>query len=207
MQVMIEGWFLIRVCWVWCLDFLGWDFECHVEAVSLWSVLLSVSSVLYTLFMEIVCWTFFLKFYHWNYRVPSMSDSSFVGPVPLLSTKRSKKAIKLPVYFSIIDEKRYFTVSYISHVKDYANIFQVNDLFSKGNNSSSSHLFYLIKIICKGQGQQNKGNDLWHQKDCTLTEDVYIWWSNYFYRPLVYLSCWSIWQEKRWDIGLNPKTY
>lgn len=70
-----------------------------------------------------------------------MSDSSFVGPVPLLSTKRSKKAIKLPVYFSIIDEKRYFTVSYISHVKDYANIFQVNDLFSKGNNSSSSHLF------------------------------------------------------------------
>lgn len=89
-----------------------------------------------------------------------MSDSSFVGPVPLLSTKRSKKAIKLPVYFSIIDEKRYFTVSYISHVKDYANIFQVNDLFSKGNNSSSSHLFYLIKIICQGQGQQNKGNDL-----------------------------------------------
>lgn len=92
-------------------------------------------------------------------------------------------------------------------LKDYANIFQVNDLFSKGNKFSSSHLFYLIKIICKGQGQQNKGNDLWHQKDCTLTEDLYIWWSNYFYRQLVYLSWWSIWQEKRWDMGLNPKTY
>lgn len=118
-------------------------------------------------YMYLVCWTFFFKFYYWNYRVPSMSDSSFV-------------------------------------VKDYANIFQVNDLFSKGNKFSSSHLFYLIKIICKGQGQQNKGNDLWHQKDCTLTEDVYIWWSNYFYRPLVYLSCWSIWQEKRWDMALNP---
>lgn len=117
-------------------------------------------------YMYLVCWTFFFKFYYWNYRVPSMSDSSFV-------------------------------------VKDYANIFQVNDLFSKGNKFSSSHLFYLIKIICKGQGQQNKGNDLWHQKDCTLTEDMYIWWSNYFYCPLVYLSCWSIWQEKRWDMGLN----
>lgn len=86
-----------------------------------------------------------------------MSDSSFVEPVPLLSTKRSKKPMIIPVHYNIIDEKRYFiTVSYISHVKHYANIFQVNDLFSKGNNSSSSHLFYLIKIICKGQGQQNK---------------------------------------------------
>lgn len=136
-----------------------------------------------------------------------MTDSSFVEPVPLLSTKQSKKVMKLhvPVHFNIIDES-YFTVYYLGHDKHYANIFQVNDLFSKGNNSSSSHLFYLIKIICKGQGQPNKGNDLWHHKNCTLTEDVYIWLSNYFYRPLVYLSWWSIWQEKRWDLGLNPRT-
>lgn len=120
-------------------------------------------------YMYLVCWTFFFKFYYWNYRVPSMSDSSFV-------------------------------------VKDYANIFQVNDLFSKGNKFSSSHLFYLIKIICNGQGQPNKGNDLWHHKNCTLTEDMHIWLSNYFYRPLLYLSWWSIWQEKPWDLGLNPRT-
>lgn len=113
--------------------------------------------------------------------------------------------LHVPVHFNIIDES-YFTVSYLGHDKHYANIFQVNDLFSKGNNSSSSHLFYLIKIICKGQGQPNKGNDLWHHKNCTLTEDVYTWLSNYFYGPLVYLSWWSIWQEKRWDLGLNPRT-
>lgn len=95
--------------------------------------------------------------------------------------------LHVPVHFNIIDES-YFTVYYLGHDKHYANIFQVNDLFSKGNNSSSSHLFYLIKIICKGQGQPNKGNDLWHHKNCTLTEDVYIWLSNYFYRPLVYLG-------------------
>lgn len=85
--------------------------------------------------------------------------------------------LHVPVHFNIIDES-YFTVSYLGHGKHYANIFQVNDLFSKGNNSSSSHLFYLIKIICKGQGQPIKGNDLWHHKNCTLTEDVYIWLSN-----------------------------
>lgn len=90
-----------------------------------------------------------------------MTDSSFVEPVPLLSTNNPKKLMKLhvPVHFNIIDES-YFTVYYLGHDKHYANIFQVNDLFSKGNNSSSSHLFYLIKIICKGQGQPNKGNDL-----------------------------------------------
>lgn len=67
--------------------------------------------------------------------------------------------LHVPVHFNIIDES-HFTVSYLGHDKHYANIFQVNDLFSKGNNSSSSHLFYLIKIICNGQGQPNKGNDL-----------------------------------------------
>lgn len=81
-----------------------------------------------------------------------MTDSSFVEPVPLLSTKQSKKLMKLhvPVHFNIIDES-HFTVSYLGHDKHYANIFQVNDLFSKGNNSSSicftsSRSFVMVKV-------------------------------------------------------------
>lgn len=81
-----------------------------------------------------------------------MSDSSFVGPVPLLSTKRSKKAIKLPVYFSIIDEKRYFTVSYISHVKDYQTSFRWMISFQREISSvqvicfTSSRSFVRVKV-------------------------------------------------------------
>lgn len=52
-----------------------------------------------------------------------MFDLFFVGFVLFLFIKRFKKVIKLLVYFSIIDEKRYFIVFYISYVKDYVNIF------------------------------------------------------------------------------------
>lgn len=79
-----------------------------------------------------------------------MFDLFFVGFVLFLFIKRFKKVIKLLVYFSIIDEKRYFIVFYISYFKDYVNIFQVNDFFLKGNKFSLSYLFYFIKIICKG---------------------------------------------------------
>lgn len=58
--------------------------------------------------------------------------------------------LHVPVHFNIIDES-HFTVSYLGHDKHYANIFQVNDLFSKGNNSSSicftsSRSFVMVKV-------------------------------------------------------------
>lgn len=52
-----------------------------------------------------------------------MFDLFFVGFVLFLFIKRFKKVIKLLVYFSIIDEKRYIIDFYISYVKDYVNIF------------------------------------------------------------------------------------
>lgn len=135
-----------------------------------------------------------------------MTDSSFVEPVPLLSTKQSKKTNEITctstlqhywwkLFYCLLFRPRQ---TLCKHLSGEWSLFKGKQL--------QFNLFYLIKIICNGQGQPNKGNDLWHHKNCTLTEDMHIWLSNYFYRPLVYLSWWSIWQEKRWDLGLNPIT-